>query len=242
MEFFMKNRMLNSFWFKIILVQILFTSVGWASFELRPFVVRLQASQGQLTGFVDVQTTQSLKPVAVEISVHERSINMEGQEEAETPETQDIVVYPSQLVVYPGKKVRVQVAWAGKQAPVADIAYVLLAREVPIEGQTENNTSVNLGVNTMIQYRGVVAVETGGKGNLRTISLERDKETEKVELIVENTGSGRVPMEGFYLIIRGQPYKNLGGQGNSIMPGDRRRFLLDLPYLPSRDEISFGAE
>lgn len=238
----MKNQAIRSFWLKLFLVQAVFCAGSWANFEFRPFVVRLQASQGQLTGFVDVQTTQSLKPVAVEITVHERSINLEGQEEAGTPETQDIVIYPSQLVVYPGKKVRVQVAWAGKQAPVADVAYVLLAREVPIEGQTENNNSVNLGVSTMIQYRGVVAVETGGKGNLRTVSLERDKDTEKVELIVENTGSGRVPMEGFFLIIRGQPYKNLGGQGNSIMPGDRRRFLLDLPYLPSREEISFGAE
>lgn len=234
---------LCSFTKKYLVFSLVLTSTAIANFEIRPFVVRLQASQGQLTGFVDVQTTQNHKPVAVELTVHERVIQIDGTEEAETPESNDVIVYPAQIVVQPGKKVRVQVAWAGDQSPTTDRAYVLLAREVPLDLKNENSNSVNLSVSTMIQYRAVIAIETGGKGNLRTVEIRKDEQTEKIALVVENIGSGRVPMDGFYLIIRGQPYRSIGDAGgNSIMPGDQRRFLLDLPYLPGKDEIRFGAE
>jgi fimbrial chaperone protein len=215
-------------------------SVARANFEVQPFILKLRADRGELSGWLEVKPNQDKRPVAVELKLHERILDINGLEDQNSPESRDLTVYPSELVVYPGEKVKVQVVWNGKTAPPADRTYTILAQEVPINlNQPIVKDRVEVEVKTLVRYRLVVALETGKRGSLSVVSSKKI-EGDSSEIIVENRGAGRIPMDGFRLLVGGKTYSGLGF-GNAIMPGDKRRFVLPLPNPPAVTDIRFGA-
>jgi P pilus assembly chaperone PapD len=212
-----------------------------ANFEVSPFVLKLRSGQGQLSGWFEVKPNQDQRPVAVELTLLERVLDINGTEDMNSRESKDLTIYPSQLVVYPGETVKVQVVWAGASAPIADRAYTVLAKEVPVSGvQSNSKDKVEINFKTLVRYRCVVAVETGKKGSLSVVSTKK-LDSAQTEIIVENRGAGRIPMDGFRLFIGGKKFENFPGLGNAIMPGDKRRFILPLTTPPNASDIRFGA-
>ena len=217
------------------------TSPSFANFEVSPFILKLRADKGQLSGWFEVKPNQDKRPVAVELSLFDRVLDINGVEDQNSPESKDLTIYPSELVVYPGEQVKVQVVWAGKSLPVADKAYTVLAREVPVDlNQTGPKDKLDLSFKTLVRYRLVVAVETGKHGSLSVVSSKRSDSTH-TEIIVENKGAGRIPLDGFRLLIGGKKYDDFPGLGNAIMPGDKRRFVIPLSTPPAASDIRFGA-
>ena len=215
-------------------------SVARANFEVQPFILKLRTDRGELSGWLEVKPNQDKRPVAVELKLHERILDLNGVEDQNSPESRDLTVYPSELVVYPGEKVKVQVAWNGKTPPVADRAYAIVAQEVPINlNQPEVKDRVAVEIKTLVRYRLVVALETGTRGSLSVVSSKKIA-NDSTEIIVENRGAGRIPMEGFHFLIGGKRFGVLGS-GNAIMPGDKRRFTLPLSTPPAVTDIRFGA-
>lgn len=219
---------------------LLLTSVILANFEVNPFVLKLRADRGELSGWLEVKPNQDKRPVAVELTLQERILDLDGIENQTSPESKQLSIYPSELVVYPGEKVKVQVVWAGKTLPITDQTYTLYAKEVPLDlNAPDAKDKVDIQFNTLVRYRVVIAVETGKKGSLSVVSTKQiDKKN--VEIIVENKGGGRVPMDGFFLMINGKKYMDFPGVGNAIMPGDKRRFKLPLEIVPNPGDIHFG--
>jgi fimbrial chaperone protein len=212
-----------------------------ANFEVSPFVLRLHADQGQLSGWFEVKPNQDQRPVAVELTLFDRVLDINGVEDQNSRESKDLTIYPSQLVVYPGEKVKVQVVWAGASAPIADRAYTVLAKEVPVNlNQPGTKDALELNFKTLVRYRCIVAIETGKKGNLSVVSTKKI-DSANSEIVVENKGAGRIPMEGFRLLIAGKKYENFPGLANAIMPGDKRRFVLPISAPPAAADIHFGA-
>jgi P pilus assembly chaperone PapD len=213
----------------------------FASFEVAPFVLKLQVGKGQMSGWLEVKPNQDKRPVAVALRVLQRNLDLDGVETNDSVGSTDLTVYPSELVVYPGEKVKVQVTWSGKTPPPIDRAYTILASEVPIDIKRDEPTDhAEVGFKTLVRYRLVVALETQKKGLLSVVSSRKTTD-DKAEVIVENKGGGRIPMEGFHLLIGGKTYQNLPGMSNAIMPGDKRRFVLPLKTPPTAAEIQFGA-
>lgn len=223
----------------VIALSILFQGATWAAFTVEPFVLRLDISKGQSSGWMELAPAVN-RPVPVEINVFKRIVNQDGSENFDSPSSDDLIVYPSEVLLFPGQKVRVQVSWAKKQAPRLDVAYALVMSEVALPVASEKVDGATAKVQTLARFRAVVAIETGKSGRLVVVSSKKI-EGGKIEIVVENRGDGRVPLEGTYLIIRGKKYRKFtGSEGNSIMPGDRRVFELELPYLPAPNEISYG--
>lgn len=229
---------------KIKFIWLLSFSCVWANFSLEPFVVVLRGQSGQLTDWITLKTNQDVRPVPVELIVHERIIDAEGKEVLESPESKMIMVYPSQMVLYPGEETRVQVTWAGKNRPDRDMVFTLVAEEVPVKlpnADKAAETQVQTSMTSLVRYRAVIAVETGKAGRLVAKGARIDSTGRKVAIEVENTGLGRVSTDGINLIIRGVKYTNFeGANTNSIMPGEKRRFLLEIPFIPQASEIKFG--
>lgn len=222
----------------------LFTTLSWANFAIEPFVVVLRGNSGQLTGWVNLKTNQNVRPVPVELTIHQRNMNLDGQENMDSPESDLLVVYPSEIVLFPGEETKVQISWAKKQRPDRDMAFTLVASEVPLNLAEKNPESQNkpvAAISTLVRYRAVVAIETGNKGRLVVNAARMDSTGRQVEIHVENKGLGRVPTDGMHLIIRGVKYSHfIGANSNSIMPGEKRRFLLEIPFIPKPSEIKFG--
>lgn len=222
-------------------VVLLLCASAFASFEVDPFILKLQTGKGQMSGWFEVKPNQDKRPVAVALRVLNRNLDLSGVEMNDSVTSTDLTVYPSELVVYPGEKVKVQVAWSGKTPPQFDRAYTILASEVPIDVKKDEPIDhAEVGIKTLVRYRLVVALETQKKGLLSVISSKKSGD-DKVEVIVENRGAGRIPMEGFHLLIGGKTYQNIPGMNNAIMPGDKRRFILPLSIPPTAAEIQFGA-
>ena len=171
-------------------------------------------------------------------------MDIDGKEVLDSPDSDKLVVYPSQLVVYPGEETKVQITWAGKAKPDRDMVFTLLAEEVPVNIPNADKgaeQSPVTSMSTLVRYRAVVAIETGKKGRLIAKSARIDSIGQKVEILVENSGLGRVATDGMNLIIRGVKYSDFVGMNtNSIMPGEQRRFLLEIPFIPKASEIKFG--
>lgn len=218
-------------------------SCTWANFALEPFVLVINSSSGGTSGFLTVKTNQSFKPVPVELELLERKVDKYGVETDEVIESDDLIIYPSQLVVFPDEPIRVQVSWAGKTLPNTDKVYILQATEVPVDLNTTEKKydKPTGGVSSVIRYRAVIAIESGKKGNLKINSIKMNDSGNKVEINVENTGQGRVPTDGMNLMIKGVKYSGFDlSNGNSIMPYERRTFVVDLPFLPTVSDVQFG--
>ena len=231
------DRLFKPIFFILLLVNIIF-----ANFSVTPFVLRLSAASGQMTGFITFETNQNVRPVAVELQLLQRSVGIDGVEIIDSIPSEDLIIYPTELIVYPGKKSKVQVSWALKNRPSTDVVYILQATEVSFKMPGDDaHDRVQSKVKTLVRYRMIVAVETGNEGRLAVISTKRsDKSAGVVEVVVENRGAGRISMDNFFLIIKGEKHSEMSGTANSIMPGEQRRFLIDLPFLPKKNEIKFG--
>jgi P pilus assembly chaperone PapD len=217
------------------------TGPALAAFAIEPFVLKLDMSRGQSIGWVELTPMVDHRPVPVEIQVFERQVDENGAEIFDTPRSEDLVVYPSEVLLYPGQKVKVQVSWAQKKAPTSDRSYALVFSEVALPTQkNEQGPEPVARLQALARFRAVVAVETGKSGQLAVMSVRRNGEG-KVEILVENRGLGRVPLDGMHLMIRGKKYtKFKGSSGNSVMPGQKRLFEIELPFVPAASEIRYG--
>lgn len=225
----------------VLFAVLLFCETTLANFEVNPFVLKMQIGKGQLSGWLEVKPNQDKRPVAVELRVLKRTLDLDGTEINDSVTSTDLTVYPSELVVYPGEKVKVQVVWSGSTPPVADRAYTILASEVPIEIAKKDATDRAVaGITTLVRYRLIVAFETQKKGVLAVVSSKKTNDG-KTEVVVENRGVGRIPMDGFHLLVADKKYDNVPGMGNAIMPGEKRRFILPISTPLNTSEIRFGA-
>lgn len=228
---------------KLLLMSLIVAHTAWSSFSVEPFVLVLNANKGGTSGFLTIKTNQSFKPVPVELELFERTVDEYGVETDEAVESDDLIIYPSQVVVFPNEPVRVQVSWAGKTFPNIDKVYILQATEVPVNLNTteEKFNKATGGVSSVVRYRAVIAVETGKSGKLNVKSIKLASSGKKVEIIVENSGEGRVPTDGMFIMLKGVKYNDFDKSGgNSIMPYEKRTFLLDVPFLPNKSDIQFG--
>jgi P pilus assembly chaperone PapD len=234
-------RNLRSLLFNMAFFSLIATGPALAAFAIEPFILRLDMSSGQTVGWVELTPMVNYRPVPVEIQVFERRVDQNGAEVFDTPRSEDLVVYPSEVLLNPNQKVKVQVSWARKEPPTSDRSYALVFSEVPLPTKTDaQNPDPVARLQTLARFRAVVAIETGKSGQLAVASCTRNGKG-KIEILVENRGRGRVPIDGMHLIIRGKKYtKFKGSSGNSVMPGEKRLFEIELPFIPAANEIRYG--
>jgi len=224
-----------------MLLPLLCIAAGAArgAFTLEPPVVILKADMGENMAWVDVVHAGG-GPMAIEMMVLERELTVDGEpvigRKVISP---DFVVYPSQLILQPRERAKVQVAYKHKKKVTADKAYTLYSKEVPLPVQGEIE-EVRTGVNTLVEYYSVIAFETGKQGKLTFVSSKLI-DGGKVEVIAENKSNGRVSGEGLVITIGGkEKIRNFSGKKNSIMPGQQRRFTFDYKRALTVKEVSFG--
>jgi P pilus assembly chaperone PapD len=209
-----------------------------ATFVIDPAVLAFSADRGDKTAFIEVRHTGN-DPAAIQFSVFERVIDLDGVLVTENmSKSSDFLVYPSELILQPGKRATVQIQYIGKGKIVADKTYVLRSQEVPLNVAKEEG-GINLTVRMVTDYYTVIALETKKSWKLVFVSSKAIGDG-KIEVIAENKGAGRVPIEKIGIMIGGKAVKDFSGRGNSIMPGQRRRFTFEWPRAVTADEVKFA--
>lgn len=244
----------------LLLFGLTVSAFGW-TFAPMVAEIELGAGQPRLTYTIN---NDNATPIAVQISVVTREISIDG-EETRSP-ADDVIVYPSQLVVAGGESRTVIVEWTGSSTDV-ELAYRVVAEQVPVDfgnnSEARARIRMNLRFVTSLYVRppgvapGPRVVEAaitnlpegviiGGRNGSSTASGEAYG-----MVLLENRGGSRVDLsEVTYRVAwpRGseaplelEPASTSAPVG-VLLPGDRRRIYVALPraYAALNDGTSLS--
>lgn len=199
-------------------------SAAHGAFSLTPSNIILDVKKGKVSGWFELTHTGGA-PAAIEFTLSERVLDINGVFRKDTlVETKDLLINPTQVILLPGEKKRVQVILTNPKNIKADKLYNINAKEIPLEGLKSNpdGPAVQMGIVFLMNYNSSVIVETGGRGRLTFVSSKEIGDG-VIEVIAENKTNFRVKKDGRLMVNNKRINEFTGGQ-TSIMPGTARRF------------------
>lgn len=124
------------------------------------------------------------RPIAVQVSLAQRNMDINGTE-SNLKISDELIIYPSQLIIPANEKRSTKVSWSGKEIPAKELAYRLIAEQLPIE--LEQNKSKKVSIKVLLRY--VAALYVSADDYNSSISIEGVRTADKrVFLEVSNSG------------------------------------------------------
>lgn len=193
----------------------------------------------------------SAEQIAVELSMAERKISLEGQETTESADD-DFLVYPSQIVLPPQGVQSVRVTWLGNPNPEKELAYRMIAEQLPInlknpeESQSETTSGA---IKVMFRYIGSVYIRpknAESKVVLNGITHEKGTDgNDRLVITFENQGTRRAVLSELNLNLTSQgsqltlkPEQLEGVNNGVILAGNQRRFSMPWPQQLPIGEVT----
>jgi fimbrial chaperone protein len=175
----------------------------------------------------------------VSLEFLERELDLDGNldNKAMVP-CKDFLIYPSEVIIRPNERVKVQFTYRGKRKIKEDRAYFLFSKEVALPLEDEEDEGVRTNIQVLMNYYTIVVFQTGKEGKLEFVS-SKAIDGGNIELIVENRGGGRVSTRNLAIKTGSDIIKNFTGTKNSIMPGQRRRFTFKYLRPLTSKEVKF---
>jgi fimbrial chaperone protein len=211
------------------------------NFQLEPLSVDFFPSGSLATQSFILKSTGD-KPVAIQLSMAIREISLDGTETNVDADDQ-FLIYPPQLVIPPGEQQTVRVTWLGDPIPTKELAFRIIAEQVPVDlteiKQTEGDRTVTVRV--LLRYRGSVYIKPEGvapKLVLESASSQKDKAgADKLVLNVANQGTAHKLLQNIKVTVKagsGQSVTLAGKQlegvlGENILADSKRQFILPWP-------------
>lgn len=237
----------------ILLFMLVTALIRPAAFSFQPLRADFSPS-----GRGSIQTFQirndSEEPIAVGISMMMRSMNLYGQEENQDA-SHLFAVFPRQAVLQPGAFQAVRVQWKGPSSIEQERAFRIIAEQLPVRFD-QNNDPIGGSINIQLRYKGsVYVVPKNARPDLivtRVGSQKDENGEEKLAIDVRNNGNSHVIMQDLEIqlnSINNNGMKEsvmLGGKavegmnGENILAGSKRRFLL--PWPPDTEDSNLDAE
>jgi fimbrial chaperone protein len=180
-----------------------------AGYSLSPMITILEPSDNKNSGVVVLKHEGDVKaPAAIELKIMKREIDERGKVEyVEDKSANNFVVYPSQVILFPGDIQRVQVQWVGDAIPRSEIAYGLIAEQAPIKLDDENKerkTAQGM-VTVLTRYEAIIVVRPAGiKANIvvkSAVSSTDSAGSPRMLLTLANTGTGMQKLAGMKLKV-----------------------------------------
>ncbi len=219
---------------------LMLTTAPAMAFKLTP--IEAEFGPGRLAVQTFKVENADAQPVAVELSVQSRGMAPNGDDIlAPTPEA--FVVFPEQIVLQPGESQSVRVQWSGDSVPATEVAYRLMAEQLPIDLGTEGaNRS---GLKLMVKYLAALYVRPAEPAAVLSATISGEtRDGNKVAVIkVHNEGNAhallRAPMievsaGGNKVVFSAQQREAV--HGKNVLAGVQRELL-----LPWSDELDAGA-
>ena len=179
----------------------------------------------------------SSNTVPVQLSMLTRQMDLDGKE-TNAPAEEDFLVYPPQVLLKPNQVQTVRVKWLGTPKPETELAYRLLAEQLPVNLEKEKPGESK--INVLVRYLGsVYIVPKGAKAYVALASAAPQTDAagkRRIELIFHNRGTAHSILSDLRLKIQAggktvelgtEALKNVAGE--NILAGQKRRFLLPWP-------------
>jgi len=179
--------------------------------------------------------------LAVEVSMVKRQMDLAGNETYRAADD-DFLIYPAQILLEPGQMQTVRVTWLGDPNPKQELAYRLVAEQLPIDfGKSQQSPSKPVGqIKLLMRYLGSVYIRPENiKPNvvLKTVEPQgsQDKQ-QQLALTLHNQGSAHATLKNVKLNLKvaGSAMtlrpEQLQGMNNAvILAGNQRRFVIPWP-------------
>lgn len=204
------------------------------AFKLSPMKMTL-SPQGRGASGVFTVSNDSDETLAVDVHFLSRSLSPDGKEINERADKQ-FMVFPPQFALAPGKKQTVRVKWIGKKPVVEELAFRLVAEQLPIRLTKGSDGGVNL--NVAIRYLAAVYVSPKGAKEDLVIKAEKVSTDSQNGLLLDlsNQGSRHVILRDLTveLSCRGETVQIPADQltsidGENLLAGSSRRVRLPWP-------------
>lgn len=189
------------------------------------------------------------KEIAVAVRVTTREIAIDGQETNE--ETDDFLVFPRNALIGPRQSQTVRVQWRGPSAPAKELAYRIIAEQLPIKADPDPNARA---IQIVVRYVGSLYVGPSDmRPDLRVDSVRAATDIggrQMLELVLQNHGRAHTLIDQPRLrVSAGGTTHTLDAaaldalQGENVLAGSRRRFLIpwpsDLPFEKPSAEFDY---
>lgn len=179
--------------------------------------------------------------IAVEVSVVERSMAIDGQETYNLAD-EDFLIYPPQMILEPQTVQTVRVTWLGDPEPSQELAYRLVAEQLPISlvAPDQQAAQPTGSVQILLRYLGSFYIRpTGATANVQLDSVETITNAggeAQVAITLSNQGTASTHLRNLQVTLTAQetpvtlgPDQLEGMVGQVILAGHQRRFVIPRP-------------
>ena len=217
-------------WSQLLLAVLVLMSAPAFAFKLTP--IEAEFGPGRLAVQTFKVENPGAQPVAVELSVYSRGMAISGEDVLE-PAAEAFTVFPDQIVLQPGETQSVRVQWTGDQVPANEMAYRLMAEQLPI---TLGNEAANRsGLKLMVKYLAALYVRPAEPAAILSATIASEtRDGQKVAVIkVNNVGNAHAVLQAPIVEISagGKPVSYSAEQreavhGKNVLAGIERELVL----------------
>lgn len=206
------------------------------AFKLAPITMHFEPSGRAASQAFRVEN-ESEEQVAVQISILSRGMSLDGKEQ-NAPADDDFIVYPPQILLKPKQVQTLRVKWVGDARPQKELAYRILAEQLPINLSKEQETGAK--INLIVRYLGsIYIVPKGAKPNVvieSALPHPAENGERKLAITFHNSGNAHTILRDLTLTLQANgktvvlgPTDLEGISGENILAGNKRRFVLRWP-------------
>lgn len=188
--------------------------------------------------------------VAIRISMFGREIGIEG-EETRKPADDLFTVYPDRVVLKPNSVQTVRVKWNGPVDIKKELCFRILVEQLPVD--FSGGSQEESGVKIVLRYLGAIYITP--EGAVPDVRVEKAELTQTMngesiaEITFYNAGTRHTILTDLHLTLSTEksgeeaalhflPEDLEGINGENLLPGAKRRFLVLVPETFEGEELS----
>lgn len=217
----------------LVLISCCLLPVASRAFSLEPLYATLKPAGRDAEQTFQIKNPGS-NPIAIEFRITTREQNIDGKEHRVAADDQ-FMVYPTQAIVQPGEVQKVRVQWLGNVSPKKELAFRLIAEQLPINLEKDPKTGLKM-VMTMI---GSIYIRPDNTQSQLQI-IEQGMRGQQYQLTIANQGTAHALLEGLHLTLdNGQTLSGdavSGAEGQNILAGVTR--VLSIPVPPGNAQVT----
>lgn len=235
----------------ILFLLLTFSLPTW-SFRLSPMNSTFLIDKSEKAKIFRISNDSDEK-IAVQVTLAKRIMDEAGKET--TPEVEDFLVFPSQIILPPKSKRSVKVQWLNKFPVKGEHAYRIIAEQLPIELSKEKQKNQKGNLKILLKYVGALYVSNTSfspKINVESSKVVAIAKKNMLELLIHNQGNAHQVLKDVTIVVKqGKQKISLsteqeltGLMGENVLAGQKRRFTITCPKQlnpkkPISVEISF---
>lgn len=203
----------------------------WAGYSFSPIKFEMTTKGAGSTRIGEV-ANRGKSPVAIKVRVTQRLQKLDGTENR--PLTEDIKVFPYQLLLQPNEVRNIKITWVGPKTLDMEKSYRILVEQVPV--QFESKPSGN-NITIMTNYSGSIYVsdKNSYRPQIELLSLKESKGA--LQLHLKNSGTKRQLFRNSELSLKCKdgkkhkiPTKSLGSvEGHHLLAATEIKYRISMP-------------